>query len=111
MGSLIVYEPLTKLYLLHPVAVGGMLGDGPHPGDQEGWASWAWSYVPQILPSGEEEDGDESGPRRKPQLPVLTLGFYIKQASLAFKVSHIYSTIGYRFAYIAFTIIQFSAKR
>ena len=53
----------------------------------EGWASWAWSYVPQILPSGEEgEDDDEQGPRRKPQPGVLSLGFYIKKASIVFKV-------------------------
>ena len=59
--------------------------------ESQGWASWAWSYVPQILPA-EEDEGDEDydpaeGPRRQPQPPVVSLGFYIKTASVVFKAS------------------------
>ena len=54
--------------------------------EEEGWASWAWSYVPQILPSSEEEEYEEEARRKKAPPPVLSLGFYINKTSVVFKV-------------------------
>ncbi|XP_076457215.1 intermembrane lipid transfer protein VPS13B-like isoform X2 [Babylonia areolata] len=57
-------------------------------GDQ-GWAAWMWSMVPQILP---EEDEDDEGYHRNKLVDkpaVLSLGFYIQQASLTFKVTEV----------------------
>ena len=57
----------------------------------DSWSSWAWSYVPQILPTeeeGEEEEGEDQ-PRRKAAPPILVISLYISKASLLLKVSHI----------------------
>ena len=54
--------------------------------DDEGWVSWAWSYVPQILPS-EEDLAEEDRSRSKPLYPVVSIGFYIHKASIMFKVN------------------------
>ncbi len=63
-------------------------GYAPDPEmDDEGWASWAWSYVPQILPAYDENElGEYDGPRRKPQPGILSVGFYVTKASIIFKV-------------------------
>lgn len=55
--------------------------------NNQGWGSWMWSYVPQILPEGEEgeEQGDIST-RRKPQPSVLSIGMYGHKISITFKV-------------------------
>ena len=60
--------------------------------DVEGqsWGSWAWSYVPALLPSGEYEDDelaeDYGGVRKKPEPAVMAIGVYINKASVVFKV-------------------------
>lgn len=58
-----------------------------------GWASWAWSMVPQVLPEGEEEqadeeagDGNEQSEAHTPQKPVFDISFYNKKASFVIKV-------------------------
>ncbi|GAB1597682.1 vacuolar protein sorting-associated protein 13B-like [Argonauta hians] len=61
--------------------------------DDQGWASWAWSFVPQILSEDyeeeeEEEDGDTLHRRRKKPSPaVLCIGFYINNASVMLKLT------------------------
>nr|XP_026690885.1 vacuolar protein sorting-associated protein 13B-like [Ciona intestinalis] len=47
---------------------------------QEGWASWAWSYVPPILSYDELEKNEVRN-------PVLTFAFYIKHIWIKFKPS------------------------
>ncbi|KAK7463278.1 hypothetical protein BaRGS_00038145, partial [Batillaria attramentaria] len=60
-------------------AVGGEDMDG------QGWAAWMWSMVPQILPEGEEDElFMSSAPAR---VPVLSLGFYVQQATVTFKLT------------------------
>ena len=56
--------------------------------DSEGWASWAWSMIPQVLP---EEDnsgssGDESETTAKSSPPVFDISFYNRKATIVFKV-------------------------
>lgn len=55
--------------------------------NQQSWSSWAWSYVPQIIPAGEEElQEEERSPKKKPPPAVLAVGMYAHNASLTFKV-------------------------
>ena len=65
------------------------------PRDEEaGWATWAWSFVPQILPAEEDEDGDGSsygnasgrGSGKGQEEAVLVVGFYCSKAEVVFKV-------------------------
>lgn len=60
----------------------------PGGGDQ-GWASWAWSYVPQILPSEEEELGDASTTPKQKTPPILSIGMYAHKASVTFKLTEV----------------------
>ncbi|XP_035828543.1 vacuolar protein sorting-associated protein 13B [Aplysia californica] len=58
----------------------------------QGWASWAWSYVPQILPEDSEDvdgGGGEDGARLrgKPAAHILSIGFYIHHGTILFKLS------------------------
>ncbi|CAH1773157.1 unnamed protein product [Owenia fusiformis] len=62
--------------------------DTPEGEEGEGWGSWAWSYVPAILPPGEEEQDDQSV-RKKPQPLILEIGGYITKAEVVFKLSEI----------------------
>ena len=61
----------------------------PMEEDDQGWGSWMWSYVPQILP--EEEGGaegtDAEGSSRKLGPSLTAIGLYIKTAVILFKVS------------------------
>ena len=67
------------------------------PESDQGWVSWAWSFVPAIV--GEEEEGEEDmylqreggGITRSPQQhtpkdPIVSIGFYCTKASVTFKV-------------------------
>ncbi|GFO46200.1 vacuolar protein sorting-associated protein 13b [Plakobranchus ocellatus] len=66
------------------------VGDDP---EDQGWASWAWSYVPQLLPTEEEEEEQmrqeiEEGIRREKAAPhILSLGFYIHKGTVLFKLT------------------------
>ena len=56
----------------------------------QGWAAWAWSFVPQMtsdseLPELTESDSQQS--MKKVEQTVFDVGFYIMQASVVFKVS------------------------
>lgn len=54
--------------------------------NQQSWSSWAWSYVPQILPTEEELQEEERSPKKKRPPAVLAVGMYAHKASLTFKV-------------------------
>lgn len=66
--------------------------------DEQGWVSWAWSFVPAIVSADEEEgeegyyqEGEEGGrprsrQRHAPKDPVVSIGFYCTKASVTFKV-------------------------
>lgn len=74
-----------------------MESGSPEDPDQ-GWVSWAWSFVPAIV--GAEEDGEEGlynqgeteGVTNNPQQhtskdPIVSIGFYCTKASITFKVN------------------------
>lgn len=54
--------------------------------NQQSWSSWAWSYVPQILPTEEELQEEERSPKKKRPPAVLAVGMYAHKATLTFKV-------------------------
>lgn len=66
---------------------------GPSTRDEDaGWATWAWSFVPQILPAEEDENGDGGGNAsgrtsgKGQDEAVLMVGFYCSKAEVVFKV-------------------------
>lgn len=76
-----------------------MQSGGLEEGDQ-GWVSWAWSFVPAIV--GEEEgyeeglyeQGEAGGIPTNPQQltprdPIVSIGFYCTKASVTFKVNRL----------------------
>lgn len=73
-----------------------MHSGSPQEPDQ-GWVSWAWSFVPAIVDTEEEdEEGlyqqDAGGITKSPQQhtpkdPIVSIGFYCTKASVMFKVS------------------------
>lgn len=54
--------------------------------NQQSWSSWAWSYVPQILPTEEELQEEERSPKKKRPPAVLAVGMYAHKTTLTFKV-------------------------
>ena len=82
---------LIFIYLSLPFSDASL---GPTSQEEDpGWTSWAWSFVPQILPP-EDEDGDggsygnasgrASGKGQDEAL--LIVGFYCSKAEVVFKV-------------------------
>ncbi|KAG5271733.1 hypothetical protein AALO_G00183420 [Alosa alosa] len=68
--------------------------------DEQGWVSWAWSFVPAIVSEDEEDgeggfyvegdqgDGSPSGPQQHtPKDPIVSIGFYCTKASVTFKLT------------------------
>lgn len=63
---------------------------------QQGWVSWAWSFVPAIV-SYDDEENDSGGTddgtmlhQQKSQSlkdPIVSVGFYCTKATVTFKVS------------------------
>ncbi|KAK4827023.1 hypothetical protein QYF61_013157 [Mycteria americana] len=61
---------------------------------QQGWVSWAWSFVPAIV-SYDDEESDSSGIddgtmlyQQKSQSlkdPIISIGFYCTKATVTFK--------------------------
>ena len=58
-----------------------------------GWVSWAWSYVPPILPTDQSSDVDgqpaelnSRGTSKKAEASVFIFGWYINEMSILFKV-------------------------
>jgi len=55
----------------------------------QGWAAWAWSFVPQLTVDSEATEFAESGYQqsmKKVEQSVFDVGVYIMQASVVFKV-------------------------
>lgn len=63
----------------------------------QGWVSWAWSFVPAIISTEEENEeglyqpGETGGITSNPQQhtlkdPIVSIGFYCTKASVTFKV-------------------------
>lgn len=71
---------------------------------QQGWVSWAWSFVPAIV-SYDDEENDSSGiddgtmlhPQKSQSLkdPIISIGFYCTKATVTFKVSISLCHIGF----------------
>ncbi|XP_030090255.2 intermembrane lipid transfer protein VPS13B isoform X5 [Serinus canaria] len=61
---------------------------------QQGWVSWAWSFVPAIVSYDDEENdsggiGDGTAEQQKSQSlkdPIISVGFYCTKATVTFKV-------------------------
>lgn len=64
----------------------------------QGWVSWAWSFVPAIVGAEEEYEeglyqqrepgGLPSNPQQHtPKDPIVSIGFYCTKASVTFKVT------------------------
>lgn len=63
--------------------------------DQQGWVSWAWSFVPAIV-GNDDEEGDSAGmddetamnQQKSPTVkdPIVSIGFYCTKATITFKV-------------------------
>lgn len=80
----------TDLYL-QP----GSLEDG-----DQGWVSWAWSFVPAIVDAEEESEEDLYQQRETGSIPncpqqhthkdpIVSIGFYCTKASVTFKVNQL----------------------
>ncbi|XP_030013589.1 vacuolar protein sorting-associated protein 13B isoform X3 [Sphaeramia orbicularis] len=75
----------------------------PEDADQ-GWVSWAWSFVPAIVGTEEEmEEGlyQEAGgipnspQQHTPKDPIVSIGFYCTKASVTFKLTETQSESSY----------------
>uniref|UniRef100_A0A3Q2QZ54 Vacuolar protein sorting 13 homolog B n=1 Tax=Fundulus heteroclitus TaxID=8078 RepID=A0A3Q2QZ54_FUNHE len=77
----------------------------PEDGDQ-GWVSWAWSFVPAIVGAEEEGEGglysqgETEGISNNPQQhttkdPIVSIGFYCTKASITFKLTDTQSESSY----------------
>lgn len=63
----------------------------------QGWVSWAWSFVPAIVGTEEnceddiylqrETGGTPNTQQHTPKDPIISIGFYCTKASVTFKVS------------------------
>ncbi|XP_063055639.1 intermembrane lipid transfer protein VPS13B-like [Engraulis encrasicolus] len=93
-----------------------MMGQYPSPDqymspgsddDDQGWVSWAWSFVPAIVSVEDEEGGfyaeDEEGggspsggpTQHTPKEPVVSIGLYCTKASVMFKLTETQSESSY----------------
>ncbi|PKU43746.1 vacuolar protein sorting-associated protein 13b isoform x4 [Limosa lapponica baueri] len=71
---------------------------------QQGWVSWAWSFVPAIV-SYDDEENDSSGTsdgttlhQQKSQSlkdPVISIGFYCTKATVTFKLTEMQAESSY----------------
>jgi len=56
----------------------------------QGWAAWAWSFVPQLASPDSEfpelTTSDSQQSMKKVEQSVFDVGIYIMQASVVFKV-------------------------
>ncbi|XP_041892313.1 vacuolar protein sorting-associated protein 13B isoform X5 [Corvus kubaryi] len=70
---------------------------------QQGWVSWAWSFVPAIV-SYDDEENDSSGiddgtaEQQKSQSlkdPIISVGFYCTKATVTFKLTEMQAESSY----------------
>ncbi|KAK7885997.1 hypothetical protein WMY93_025618 [Mugilogobius chulae] len=80
-------------------------GSSPGEADQ-GWVSWAWSFVPAIVGAEEEDEqylyqeqeggGITKSPQHHtPKDPIVSIGFYCTKASVTFKLTETQSESSY----------------
>lgn len=62
------------------------VSDSTDSAEQQGWMSWAWSFVPQITPSADSGTSDARRMAKKIEITILDIGAYIMRASVVFKV-------------------------
>ncbi|XP_053571218.1 intermembrane lipid transfer protein VPS13B isoform X2 [Bombina bombina] len=67
--------------------------------DQQGWVSWAWSFVPAIVSTGNEIEGEggyigsedadalQSSKSQTSKDPIVSIGFYCTKATVTFKLT------------------------
>ncbi|XP_060756090.1 intermembrane lipid transfer protein VPS13B-like isoform X4 [Neoarius graeffei] len=70
--------------------------------EDQGWVSWAWSFVPAIINTGEEEyyaemenTGNPSPLQSSFREPIISVGFYCNKASVTFKLTESSSESSY----------------
>ncbi|KAM9436061.1 intermembrane lipid transfer protein VPS13B [Clarias gariepinus] len=71
--------------------------------DDQGWVSWAWSFVPAIINTEEEEGyyaementGGPSPLQSSLREPIVSVGFYCTKASITFKLTESSSESSY----------------
>ncbi|XP_075069965.1 intermembrane lipid transfer protein VPS13B isoform X2 [Mixophyes fleayi] len=80
---------------------------GQDDDDQQGWVSWAWSFVPAIVSynndnegedgyTGSEEGNAPQGPRSKQSKdPIISIGFYCTKATVTFKLTEMQAESSY----------------
>ncbi|XP_074741394.1 intermembrane lipid transfer protein VPS13B isoform X5 [Strix uralensis] len=71
---------------------------------QQGWVSWAWSFVPAIV-SYDDEENDSSGIDDETMLhqqksqslkdPIISIGFYCTKATVTFKLTEMQAESSY----------------
>ncbi|KAM9308647.1 intermembrane lipid transfer protein VPS13B [Gastrophryne carolinensis] len=75
-------------------------------GDEQGWVSWAWSFVPAIVSYGNENDagggyteaedvGTLPGTKSLSKDPVISIGFYCTKATVTFKITEMQAESSY----------------
>ncbi|XP_028325510.1 vacuolar protein sorting-associated protein 13B isoform X2 [Gouania willdenowi] len=74
--------------------------------EDQGWVSWAWSFVPALVDTEEEGDEDpyqqretggisNSPQQHIPKDPIVSIGFYCTKASVTFKLTETQSDSSY----------------
>ncbi|NXD18802.1 VP13B protein, partial [Spelaeornis formosus] len=77
-----------------------LLQDGDQ---QQGWVSWAWSFVPAIVSYDDEENDsagiDDGTPEQLKSLslkdPIISVGFYCTKATVTFKLTEMQAESSY----------------
>ncbi|XP_063307280.1 intermembrane lipid transfer protein VPS13B isoform X1 [Pelobates fuscus] len=79
----------------------------PDDDDQQGWVSWAWSFVPAIVSYGGENEGEGDytvtedgtmmpGPKsQQSKDPIVSIGFYCTKATVTFKLTEMQAESSY----------------
>ncbi|XP_042321632.1 vacuolar protein sorting-associated protein 13B isoform X3 [Sceloporus undulatus] len=71
---------------------------------QQGWVSWAWSFVPAIVGNDDDEgycvgidDGTTINPQKLPTVkdPIVSIGFYCTKATITFKLTEMQAESSY----------------
>ncbi|XP_073535716.1 intermembrane lipid transfer protein VPS13B isoform X2 [Phyllobates terribilis] len=75
--------------------------------DQQGWVSWAWSFVPAIVSYGNDMEGEdgytgsEDGSvtlghqSQQSKDPIISIGFYCTKATITFKLTEMQAESSY----------------
>ncbi|KAM5157653.1 intermembrane lipid transfer protein VPS13B isoform 1-T1 [Mantella aurantiaca] len=75
--------------------------------EQQGWVSWAWSFVPAIVSYGNEDDGEggymgsedgsvfQGAKSQQSKDPTISIGFYCTKATVTFKLTEMQAESSY----------------